>query len=433
MPPRTLTVAGLLLMGCSAQAWAQAQPDPVTTAQDTAPATPQADEATRWPMAWSQPLIERGITPQASFTIDYSKNLRGGADTQGEALRHLFTFALTLDTEKLIDLPGGTFFISFVTQAGANGSDEVGDYQAFDNLDSQARTQINELWYEQIFGEDLVKLRAGKLDVSCDFAWSEYGGPFLNSSTGVSPTILSLPTYPDTAVGIDAFVTPVDWLYFGAGLFDGAAQEGKRTGTLGTQTLVGEPADLFLIAELGLLWSLDEEDTLPGRLAIGGWHHTGSFDRFDGGRDDHANGFYLPLDQRVWTPRPRPRNETDPDGQTDAHDEESSSGVGLFFQYGQADEQVSEVAHHLGAGLLLQGPLPGRSHDATGIAIEHVIFTDQAGAGFTDDSETALEIFYRAQITDFFWLTPDLQYIFNPGGAGLNDALVATIRAEVVF
>ncbi len=46
--------------------------------------------------------------------------------------------------------------------------------------------------------------------------------------------------------------------------------------------------------------------------------------------------------------------------------------------------------------------------------------------------ETAIELFYKAQLTEFMSIQPDIQYIANPSGNG-DDALVFGIRFEVVF
>ena len=48
--------------------------------------------------------------------------------------------------------------------------------------------------------------------------------------------------------------------------------------------------------------------------------------------------------------------------------------------------------------------------------------------------ETALELTYRAQITDWFGLQPDIQYIINPGlDSELDNAFVYGFRFDVVF
>jgi porin len=48
--------------------------------------------------------------------------------------------------------------------------------------------------------------------------------------------------------------------------------------------------------------------------------------------------------------------------------------------------------------------------------------------------ENVLEITYLANLTTWFSLQPDFQYIFNPGGYGRTpDAVVCGIRFNVTF
>ena len=59
-------------------------------------------------------LDDHGIVIESSVTADWSSNWRGGANTNGSAFRHLFLFDVTLDTERLFGLPGGTVFMDFL-------------------------------------------------------------------------------------------------------------------------------------------------------------------------------------------------------------------------------------------------------------------------------------------------------------------------------
>ena len=63
-------------------------------------------------------LEDHGIAFEASLTSDWSSNFQGGNNTSGSAFRHLFDANLTVDTEKLFDFPGGTFFIDFMNHNG---------------------------------------------------------------------------------------------------------------------------------------------------------------------------------------------------------------------------------------------------------------------------------------------------------------------------
>lgn len=74
------------------------------------------------------------------------------------------------------------------------------------------------------------------------------------------------------------------------------------------------------------------------------------------------------------------------------------------------------------------GPIPGRAGDAAGLMASYVRFTDEPRAGFGDDYELAVELFYKLRIMPWRALKPDFQYILNPGGRGLPNASVGTLR-----
>jgi len=363
-------------------------------------------------------LDDQGIVLEASITTDWSSNLHGGTSTNGSAFRNLFLFDVTIDTERLFGHEGGTFFIDFQNHNGENGSDDVGDFQGFANIDSDGRTEVAEFWYEQILFDGQARVKVGKVEANSEFVFADNAGEFINSSMGFSPTVFVLPTYPDPSTSVVVFVYPNDDFYAGVGVFDGAGQEGITTGNRGPKTFLGNPSDLFIIGEAGMNWAAGESE-LPGRLGVGVWNHNGTFDRFDGGTEDGTTGFYLVFDQTLWQENP--------------DDEDDEQGVGVYFQYGWADPDVSEAEHHVGIGIVCVGGLPGRDNDVCGIGASWVKFSDEAGAGFVDEAETVIELFYKAQILEWVSIKPDVQFIGNPGGSGLKDAVVGTVRVEFVF
>lgn len=360
-------------------------------------------------------LAEAGFSFEAALIADLSKNISGGASKAG-TFRHLFDFSVELDLGPIVGVEGVTFFADFQTKEGQDGSVETGDLQAYSNIDAPDFTALYEVWYEHVFSEGGLRIKAGKIDANSEFAFVEHGSEFIHSSPGFSPTLFALPTYPDPAFGAVGFVGEGGGSYAGLGVFDGALQEGISTGTRGPSTLFGAPADLFWIAEVGHAWGGD--NALPGRLAIGLWHHTGTFAWFSGGTTSGATGTYLVFDQLL-------HKEIEDSGDT--------QGLGLFVQLGAADEDLSPIAYHVGVGAQREGLLPGRDADVLGLMASWALLSDEPGAGFSDDVELAVELFYKLQLGEGLSLKPDLQYIANPGGAGLDNAWVATLRLEWVY
>jgi len=125
--------------------------------------------------------------------------------------------------------------------------------------------------------------------------------------------------------------------------------------------------------------------------------------------------------------------------------------VFLSIQHSPADRNVNSL--FIDGGVNWKGPLPGRSHDAAGIALTYagissalrqfsrdVIYYTGLGAPFAQ-GEVIIEATYRLRLTPWFKLQPDLQYVINPGAGiptprsplPLKNALVAGVRATVNF
>lgn len=355
-------------------------------------------------------LTDRGIDLEIALVSDLAKSLRGGLSTNGWNTGYLFDAALTLDTGRFGLWDGGTFLAYFICQNGEFASADIGDLQVADNIDADGRTALYELWYQHVLADGAIRIKVGKIDANGDFDALECAGDFIHSSPGSSPTVLGLPTYADPATGGLIFLQPNEHLYLGLGVFDGAAQEGFTTGTRGPSTFFGSPADLFLIGEGGVRWTLAGKKA--GRAAIGLWRHTGTFDRFDGGTDHGTCGFYFLAEQRLWN---------DADRSLDA-----------FVQYGWADQHISSIAHHIGLGIALTGPFSARRDDVLGLMGSCALLSNDPAAGFDDDAEVAVELFYKAQVLPWLSVQPDLQYIANPGGtADIDDALAFILRVVI--
>jgi len=327
---------------------------------------------------------------------------------------------MSIDTLPTLGYRGGTFSVDFQNQAGesgAGGADDAGDFQGVGNADADGRTQISEIWYEQLLLDNKLRVKIGKIDANSEFAAPDNSGEFLNSSYGVSPTVLGIPAYPDAAFGANAFIYPTRNWYLGVGIYDGSAQNGRLTGSYGPAGLWHDDSSLFSIAEVGYRW-VCADNTLPGHVGVGVTYHSGDFEKANGDIQSGASSFYVVLDQKIWHKK--------------FYDKGNEQGVYAFGQYGHADKDVSEVSDHVGAGVMWIGPYDKMYPDIVGLGVQTVKFNDDFG--FTENYETNIELFYSYQVTPYFSVKPDLQYIMNPGGdETIDDALMATIRVTLAF
>lgn len=353
-----------------------------------------------------------GITPELFATTDASVVAAGGVDPGGTAVRTLVDATLTLATEPLFGWSGGTFYVDLQWQRGDDGSLDTGDLQRYSDIDhSHEFEEVAMLWFEQALCGNTLFVRLGKNDVNNEFDVVGHADHFLHSSFGHSPTVLAMPTYPDTSFGAQVFWRPGS-VYAGAGVYDGAAQAGVKTGEHGPSTLFRSSADLFAIGEGGMQWQGDR----PGRCGLGLWHHTGDFARFDGGIEQGTAGVYAVAEQSLWLV------------------DDGERGLGGFVMYGWADPQVSGIEHHFGAGLEWAGPWVQRPRDVVGLGATFASFSQAPGAGLSGRGELAVELFYELRLSPWLAVRPVLTWIDDPGGLpDVEDALVLTLRTSVTF
>jgi len=361
---------------------------------------------------WRSSLSESGVTLEGYLTLDASAHFSGGRDTGATPVRGLLDVLVTLDGGKLFGIPGGELVAGLQAYGGDDGSASAGLVQNYSNIDAaDDRVQLARLWYQQDWKDSGTRVRLGKMDANALFGGVSCATRFIHSSMAFSPTIRGLPTYPDTAFGIAGRQVLSKALSLRLGVFDGAAQEGVKTGLHGTGSVFGSPSDLFLIAQAACDWQVGSDH--PGRLALGGWEHTGTFSRFDGGAEDGTDGLYLVLEQQL---------ARDSAGRT----------FDAFLQWGEAEQEISPIATHIGCGVVASNLFLPDREDVLGLGVSSARLSDAAGAGFTAEAETAIELFWGYQMLPGIRIKPDLQYVISPGGdASLDNAWIGTLRLTV--
>jgi len=112
-------------------------------------------------------------------------------------------------------------------------------------------------------------------------------------------------------------------------------------------------------------------------------------------------------------------------------DQQITEMIGLFGRFGRNNEDVYVVKWEASGGVNLKGLIPGRDEDTIGIGFAGLV----PDSRFTqDEPEYHLEAYYRLSVTENLAFTPDIQYVWNPGGDSDNDGIFAgMVRAEFNF
>ncbi|MFP4053541.1 MAG: carbohydrate porin [Phycisphaerae bacterium] len=380
-------------------------------------------------LGFGKTLREQGIEVGLGLTQVYQLNLDGGLATHRRAGRYAGSYDLevAVDMEKLAGIPGASVY------AHAEGSwsdglsaSSVGDLFGV-NADAAGDRSIDltELYWEQSLLGGKVIVRAGKLDLTggfectgCAVAFdvSDYASDetsqFLNGALSGNPTI----PFPAQGMGAIVYVNPLPGFYAAAGAADAHA-DARETGF---NTAFHRPDEWFYIAETGVVPSIPSPNgKLTGAYRVGMWLDGRSKDKWNqpGSQKRDDVGFYVTVDQALY------KENADP---------EDDQGLGLFARYGFAHDDVNEIECFYSVGGQYKGLLPGRDEDVWGVGFASAKLVN--AAGFDKDHESALETYYRIQLTPWMTVSPSFQYIWNPGGVdGVGNAAVVGIRCQITF
>jgi len=347
------------------------------------------------------------------YTGEVFTNTHGGINTnKAIEYRGNFDLVITADLDQAKLAPGGIFVIYGQNGHGRGLTERhVGDWQVLSNIDAWDFAQVSEYWWQRGLWDDRVTVRVGKQDVNDAFAVVEMAGDFINSSFGFHPTI-PMPTFPDPSMGAAVFFEVTERVTFEAGVWDGIP-DGRNWGFSGTGIT-------FSTVELSVDYHLGGNRSLPGSVHAGSWYHSGPWDDLTPGSTrifTGNHGMHLEAQQILL---PEACRDTD---------EETAQGLGGFFQYGWSPQDRTVPHQYFGGGLSYTGLLCNRDADVLGLGVAHLLFSDRLG---DLPPETAIELFYKARITERVILQPDLQYIAHPSGQ-YRDALAFGLRFEVTL
>jgi high affinity Mn2+ porin len=116
-------------------------------------------------------------------------------------------------------------------------------------------------------------------------------------------------------------------------------------------------------------------------------------------------------------------------------DQKVSGSLGVWTRFGVQDARVSQFDKSASIGVEWVGPLESRLNDVWGSGYGVTVVSSQyrARTGF-NEVEHYLETYYRIVTHKNFHVSPDLQYIINPGGNGAERSVfIYGVRLHVNF
>jgi len=344
---------------------------------------------------------ESAFTFSASYVGDLVSNFNGGIKT-GTTYLGLANIKAGFSTDVADWWKGGQIFVNVGNTHGGKPSETlVGDFQGISNIEAGDLTFMYELWYKQNIGN--VSLTVGLQDLNANFAQSENGCAFTNSSFGIQSSIadnIPSPIFPLTALGVNFQWKISDNYKFKAAVFDGTPDD-FEVNTYNMNWKLSKNQGFLAVSEFEIDNSLLKGK--QGSYKFGVYYHQHN-DTID--VEQRNGGLYFVGDQQI------------------------TNKLSLFSQIGISPKGINKNNCFYSLGVNYKGLFKNRYNDCMGLAVAY------AGIdGNSVGSETAIELDYHLQINKNLYIKPDIQYIINPAGTDqkLQNALVGSVRFGVDF
>lgn len=354
--------------------------------------------------------LTTGVQADATYIQDYFRDVEGGKHLGGGA-PGILQLSAGLNGLSWGGSRNNKFYFQMLGTFGGSISNQVGDVQGLDNVEAYNTFKVFSAWYQYTFGHSGVSLRLGMQDYTSLFDTLSAAQVFINSSFGLGGTIAQtfVSTFPTTTLGGVLRWKAPDGFYVMAGVYNG--MPGAPGQQAGTHLYFGSRDGVFTAAETGMTGG----GKRPYKIGIGGWYQTTRYRDFAHRQRNSDHGEYVIAQTRLYGGGDQP-------------------AVDGFVQLGEAQEDANMLNRYVGAGVNVTGLVPGRGSDILGLGMARV-HTGDAYRRVTpraSHAETALEMTYQANLTDYAMIQPDVQYIIDPGASSATDnAWVVGVRGQL--
>ena len=382
-------------------------------------------------------LEAEGFHLRAHYLSETAGNPSGGLK-QGTQYAQQVDFGADLDLGKLANLPGGQVHITFTDRAGQSlAALDVGNLISEQEIFGGGQNfRLAELSYQQSLFDDHLEAKLGWIHTTDDFATSPIYCYFQNNGFCGQPAGIAIDsgvtTFPVASWGGIVKLRPQPDIYLQAGAYEvnpslNNTSNGFKMNTAGAIGVV-VPVEAGWRPLLG-------SDKLPGNYKIGAYYDNSTVPDLGSplsgpqGTMTGRWGIYLLVDQMLFRESPG-----------------SERGLTAFGVFLYADPSTALLQYYWEAGLLYRGTFPGRDQDTIGLAVNQSRVSNQLigaqnaqdismpGSVAVQSAETDIELNYRAQVTPWFSLMPNMQYVIQPNATPtIANAFVLGLQAGLTF
>jgi porin len=377
-------------------------------------------------------LRDAGIETQFYYQDQFMSVLGGGKSTGGGKNSATIDWFVILDFQKMKLIKDADALIQTRAGWGYSVNPYTGATKGFDvNDDADGITDyyIDQLWYRQHFFDRKLALQVGYLDFQTIVDRNAYANSedkqFMNTALDNSPFV---PTAAITTLGAALYIQPLSWytLILGAGNAQGP-QHGAPNPSYKPDfdTTFHDQAWFVGYIEHDLSFKIPgPRGPLPGNYRFGMFYDPRSKPKYlysfqPPEHDGQEWAFYTSCDQMVF-------RENDKDDQ----------GLGVFFRYGHRRPDINRFSDFWSAGVSYTGLIPDRDKDVLGLGFAEQISSDMYHDRVNRDTgpEAVYELYYAIQLTPWLVLSPDFQYLNDPGANhSIPHAIVGGVRLRMSF
>jgi porin len=373
---------------------------------------------------YRQMLADRGLVFSATTVTDLQGNVSGGergafASADGSLV------AVDADLAKIAGLTGLLFHAEFVSNVGQNLSTKsLGNILQVATAFAQPGYYLGQMYAQQKIFNDAFTLQAGRMTTANNFAslpvFNDYvsfaDNPIPISLTNNTLYFTSLPAVEWAVVGT---VAPSESIALTAGVYNTNLPSGlpfaSRHGIDFSFNGSGGPLEA---GQFTYNLNRGRDDTgLPGTYYVGGFYSGVDYQALSGGGHTKGDyGFYLEAQQMIY----RYGGPGSDIGLT--------PWVAITYNPQQSINQLPLLVL---AGAIYHGLIPGRGDDNAALAL----YYGKISASLPSVSaEKVLELDYTWWAAPWLAITPDVQYVLNPGGSSSSrNAAVLGMQFQILF
>ncbi len=388
-------------------------------------------------------LYDKGIDFRLGYVSETATNVQGGP---AELWRYTdqWTFATTLDLQKLLGLNLAQFKVTITDRNGQNLSDKLDTLQLVQEVYGRGQTwRWTQFFYVQKYLNGMLDWKIGRLTEGEDFA--AFSCEFQNLTFCGAPPGNLVGNYwynwpvSQWATRLKASIAGLGYIQLGAFEVDSSYLLTRYALDIGSPPGAGGVLVPFEVGWLPIFGG-----DLYGSYKFGGWYNSSSepdvVDNTDGlpvaiaggaPLTRHgAYGAYVNFQQRM----------------TSSPDPASKQGLSVFFNATYADRRTSTLDNQIAVGLFWTGPFSFRRGDEIGFAVGRTHVNSRVadvekqqndrelGPIGVQHSEWVAEVYYNMHAAPWLDLRPNIQYVRHPGGIDANtDDVIAGLKLAINF